>query len=395
VSELDQLLAGAVAREDLPFVVAMVGDRDGVRWQGGFGNANAVLAAGPQTLFRMFSMTKAVGALAVLIMVDRGQLSLDTPVTAILPEFDGIQVLETMGMNGPVLRRPRTPVTLLHLLTHTSGLAYETWDMKQAIWQLVTGSPHSVNGTIASLHTPLMFDPGEGVTYGIGFDWAGRMVQEVDGRAADVFCSQEIFEPLGLTGCAFEPDVAREQLADVRLRGADGHFGAFELAPAPHPEVYGLGQAMYGTAPDYLRILRLVLNGGELDGVRLISPESVRVMTENQIGKLSVPVMRTYLPLLSADVDFFPHTRKTWTAAFMRNEEDIPGMRAAGSLTWAGFLNTHYWIDPVNDVAAVLMSQSLPFCDPRFMDTYHGFEQAVYRAMPELRRQPAIVSVEA
>jgi len=152
---------------------------------------------------------------------------------------------------------------------------------------------------------------------------------------------------------------------------------------------------MYGTAPDYLRILRLVLNGGELDGVRLISPESVRVMTENQIGKLSVPVMRTCLPLLSADVDFFPNTRKTWTAAFMRNEEDIPGMRAAGSLTWAGFLNTHYWIDPVNDVAAVLMTQSLPFCDPRFMDAYHGFEQAVYRAMPELRRQSAIASVEA
>lgn len=183
-----------------------------------------------------------------------------------------------------------------------------------------------------------------------------------------------------MTDTFFELDGTRDRLADLKLRGEDGRFADFEFAvPVPHPEFYGMGHALYGTAPDYLRFLRMVLGRGELDGRRVISSETAELMMVNQMGELSMPVMKSTSPEISVDVDFFPGTRKTWTAGFMRTEADIPGMRSGGSLSWAGAANTHYWIDPVNDVAAVFMTQSFPFCEPRFMDTYVAYERAVYR----------------
>jgi methyl acetate hydrolase len=395
MSELDQLLVDAVDRGDLPFAVAMVANREGVLWQGSAGCATASTPAGSQTLFRIFSMSKAIGALAAMILVDRDLLSLDTPVASVLPEFGEIQVLETIGPDGPVLRPPKRPVTLRHLLTNTAGFAYEAWDKKQAIWQLVTGAPHPVTGTLVSLKSPLMFDPGEDFAYGFGFDWLALIIERLDGRKVEDFCQDEIFDPLGMADTAFEPDFGRERLATVRLRGADGSFCAFEIGPPPHPEVYGLGQALYSAAPDYLRFLRMVLGRGELDGHSVIGTATLEFMTTNQMDGMSMPVMKSIAPLLSADVDLCPGIRKTWSAGFMRNEADIPGMRSSGSLTWAGFLNTHYWIDPAKDIAAVLMTQLLPYCDTRFMEAYAAFEQAVYRAFASGSTRPSAQVVES
>ena len=384
MSELDQLLADSVERGDLPFAVAMVANHERVLWQGSEGNATASTPAGAQTLFRIFSMTKPIGALAAMILVERDLLSLGTPLVSVLPEFGEIQVLETIGPDGPVLRPPRRPVTLLHLLTNTSGFAYDPWHKKQAIWQLVSGAPHPVAGTVISLKHPLMFDPGEDFAYGFGFDWLALIIEKLDGRNVEQFCQEEIFGPLGMADTVFEPDFARERLAAVKVRGADGSLwdlGDFAIGPPPHPEVYGLGQALYSTASDYVRFLRMMLGRGGLDGQRLISTDAIEFMMTDQMGGLSMPVMKSIAPLWSDDVDLCPGTRKTWSAGFMRNEADIPGMRSSGSLSWAGFLNTHFWIDPVKDVAAVLMTQLLPFCDARFMETYAAFEQAVYRGL--------------
>ena len=381
MSELDQVLVDAVESGSVPFAVAAVADRHGVVWQGSAGNATESQLAAQDTLFRLFSMTKAIGGCAAMILIDRNLLSLDTPVASVLPEFSEIQVLTKMGPNGPELRPPARPVTLRHMLTHTAGFAYEAWSPKQALWQMITGAAHPVTGTLASLRSPLMFEPGEDFAYGIGFDWLGPIIEKLDGRKVDRFCKEEIFDPLGMNDTAFEPDFARDRLATNRIRCVGGEFANFEISPAAHPEVYGLGQALYSTAPDYLRFLRMVLNRGELDGHRVISTEAVELMMADQMGGLSMPVMKSIAPLMSANVDLCPGTRKTWSAGFMRNETDIPGMRSAGSLTWAGFLNTHYWVDPVKDVAAVFMTQSLPYCDPIVMDSYATFERAVYRAV--------------
>jgi CubicO group peptidase (beta-lactamase class C family) len=324
-------------------------------------------------------MTKGITALATLLLVDRGLLDPDTTAISVLPEFERIKVLEAMGPDGPVLREARRPVTLRHLMTHTSGFAYDTWCRPQLEYQEYTGMPHIMAGTLESMYYPLQFDPGDGFGYGIGYDWVGRMIERVDGRRIDQFCQQEIFEPLGLTDTVFDIEGRGDRLADLLARGEDGQFAPMDLAFPPEPEFYGMGGCLHGTAPEYLRFLRLVLNRGELDGRRLVSEHTMNLMLENQMGQASVPRMVTVVPWLSADVEFFPGYRKTHTLGFFRNEEDIPGMRSVGSLTWAGAGNTHYWVDPAKDIAAVLMTQTFPFCEPRFMAFYEEFEQAVYR----------------
>jgi methyl acetate hydrolase len=207
------------------------------------------------------------------------------------------------------------------------------------------------------------------------------MVEAIDGRRIDRFCREEIFEPLGMTGTAFEPEGMEGRMSDVSIRGEDGKFALFELAPPPQPEVYGMGHALYSTAPDYLRFLRMVLNGGELDGNRVLSAAAMQQMLADQMQGLQFQPMISVAPPLSADVDLFPGARVTHCFAFLRNEEAVPGKRSAGSLGWAGVCNTHYWIDPDRDVAAVIMTQSLPFVEPLMLKAYDAFERAVYTGL--------------
>jgi methyl acetate hydrolase len=376
---LTALLDEAVQRGDVPFAVGMVADHDGVVWQGAAGDAGAGRAAGPDTVVQLWSLTKAVGALMAMIAVERGLLTLDTPVVAVLGEFAEIKVLQGIGPDGPVLREPSRPVTLRHLLTHTSGLAYDTWDARQAAYQAATGGERIGTGRKSSWFQPLMFDPGEAFTYGIGAEWAALMVSVADGRAIERFCHEEILAPLGMADTAFEPDGRRARLARLKARDRDGGFTDHPLAPPPHPEAYGMGSALYGTTADYVRLLRLVLRRGELDGVRLIGSETAELLFANQIGAVSVPRMPSNLPVISADMDWFPETRKTWTAGFMRVEGDVEGRRRAGSLSWAGLVNTHYWIDPASGITAAFVTQLLPLCDRRCMAVFEAFERAVYR----------------
>ena len=139
-----------------------------------------------------------------------------------------------------------------------------------------------------------------------------------------------------------------------------------------------MGHALYSTAPDYMRFLRMFLNKGQLDGCRILSEAGVEMMLANHIGQLRVGKLTTLNPSLTADVEFFPGFEKTHSLGFLRTEEDVPEMRAAGSQSWAGALNTHFWFDPARDVAGLMMTQSLPFMDPRFVKVYNRFERAVY-----------------
>lgn len=374
----DEALAAAVAAQDVPFAVAMTANADGVTWSGASGDAAPRRRADEKTAFRIFSMTKAIGATAAMILIDRGRLSMDTPVSEVLPEWNGLRVLEGFDGETPRLRPPSRPATIRELATHTSGLEYEFWNPDVARYLDVTGLPTILSGTIGSLMYPLTNDPGTRWGYGIGIDWLGRAVEVVDGRRIDTFCREEIFGPLGMSDTDFEPDALTDRLADVSMRNSDGGFDPFMLAPPPKPEFYGMGHALYSTAPDYLRFLRMVLNGGSLDGTRILSEDAIAAMCADQMGGLTMQKMTSCAPPVSADVEFFPGTKVTHSFAFMRNEEDIPGARSAGSLSWAGVCNTHYWIDPKKDLAAVVMTQSLPFLEPGMTRTYAAYEQAVY-----------------
>jgi methyl acetate hydrolase len=380
LAELDQILSTAVAEGHVPFLVAMTGSAAGVTWSGAAGEARTGVMAQADTVVRLFSMTKAVGSLAAMILMDRGLLRADTPVDEILPSWARKQVLEGFDGGVPRLRPARVKATVRQLATHTSGLAYETWDGDLLRYLQATGGATMLSGLRTALDHPLMFEPGTRWTYGTGIDWLGQVVEAVDGRRMDRFCREEIFEPLRMKDTRFEVDADMSpRLASVRIRDGSGCLVDFELAPPAKPDFYGMGHALYSTAPDYMRFLRMFMNRGQLEGRRILSEPGLAAMLANQIGGLTIPVMETTAPAVSANAEFFPGRHKSQSLAFQRLEEDVPGMRAAGSQFWAGVCNTHGWFDPAQDVIGLVMTQSLPFMDPRFVAVYENFERAVYR----------------
>lgn len=377
MSNINSILEKAVADGAVPFVVAMHGDADGINYVGAAGHAAEGRAAAEDTVFRVFSMTKAIGSLAAMILVDRGKLSLDTRVDEVLPAWKDVKVLDGYDGDKPILREPKKAATVRHLATHTSGMEYEFWNSDVPEFMEKTEHPTILSGLKASLGYPLVTDPGTRWGYGPNTDWLGQVVEAVDGRRIDVFCKEEIFDPLGMNSTAFEPDGFEDRLADVVIRGEDGAFGPMEIAPPPQPEVYGMGHALYSTPGDYMRFLRMILNKGSLDGNRILSEEAVEEMLADQMKGLTFEKMQSVSPL-TADVELEGDPVHSVMAVLHR--EDVPGKRSAGTNSWAGVLNTHYWIDPKKNLAAVIMTQSLPFVEPPFMALYDEYERAVYMA---------------
>lgn len=376
---LNALLCEAVAAEAAPFLVAMTANADRVTWAGAAGESAVGIAASEETLFRIFSMSKGICATAAAILADRGQLDLDAAVEDILPEFTALGIISDGSYDKLSQSVPSRKATVRQLATHTSGLGYEFWDASTARYFQESGRPSILTGTLAGMNYPLLFEPGTRWQYGVGVDWLGRVIEAVDGRRIDRFCQEEIFRPLRMDSTRFEA-VSEPGLADVFARSPHGEFERTVLDPPTLPEVYGMGSAIYSTAPDYIRFLRMFLRHGELDGALILSREMVDWMLSNQIGDLRLHRLSSTMPGLCKDLDIMPGIAKSHSLGFARMEGDVPGRRAAGSQFWAGVLNTHFWFDPANDVAAVLMTQTLPFLDPAFMGYYERFERSVYDA---------------
>jgi CubicO group peptidase (beta-lactamase class C family) len=266
-------------------------------------------------------------------------------------------------------------------MTHTSGFGYDTWNANLFRYTKKTNLPAVRTAKLAALDAPLLFDPGERWQYGIGIEWTGRMIETVTGESLAEYFRDHIFAPLGMgdTGYDLRADQL-ERLASTHKREAGGALTALEyVAPAPR-EFFPGGGGLYSTARDYLTLLRMLLNGGSLNGQILLRPETVHLMAQNHTGEIDAGVLVSMRPELSEDVESFPGIPKRWGLSFLINTKDVPGGRAAGSLAWAGLLNTHFWLDPKNKIAAVFMTQVLPFGDKTTMRVLDNFERAVYGA---------------
>jgi methyl acetate hydrolase len=170
----------------------------------------------------------------------------------------------------------------------------------------------------------------------------------------------------------------RARLVGMSARQADGKLEPMPFEIPQEPEFQMGGGGLYGTADDYLAFMRMFLNGGRANGARVLAPETVKMMSENQIGEVNVRKLVTAVPPYSNDAEFFPGMVKKWGLGFMINTEQVPGARSAGSLTWAGLANTYFWIDPTRKVAGVILTQLVPFADRKVLDLYAGFERAIY-----------------
>ncbi len=385
----DEILRQAVERGDVFNVVAVAATTDGITYQGAFGKrfggSNEDVSV--DSIFRIASMTKAITSVAAMQLIEEEVVSLDDPVSKYIPSFSELKVLEGFDAetHQPHLRAPSTPVTVRHLLTHTSGFGYEIWNplLREAVAnKMIPGLSAEGDGFLTA---PLVFDPGSRWHYGINTDWLGRLVATVRGTRLDQVFAEKIFGPLGMRDTHFNlPPSKTSRLVSTFERKEDG--GLMELPRETPPPVSFMsgGGGLYSTASDYARFLRALLNDGSLDNARILRAQTVSLMGQNQIGKLEAGAMRTLDPTLSNDFDFLPSSIDRFGLGFLINSEAVAGGRASGSLTWAGLYNTYFWIDRASGVCGVFMTQILPFYDKRVVDIVEAFERAIYREISEL-----------
>jgi len=382
-SRIDAALHRAVEAGDVPGVVAMATDRQSVIYEGAFGKRVLGQPAPmtTDTVAWIASMTKAVTGAAAMQLVEQGKLDLDAPAAKVVPAIGAAQVLEGFDAGGqPRTRAPKRPITLRHLLTHTAGFGYDIWNADLAKYQEAKGVPGIISCQNAALTTPLLFDPGDRWYYGINIDWAGKMVEAASGQKLGAYLQKNIFDPLGMTSTAFKitPDM-RARIAKIHQRGDnDALEPQLELEIPQEPEFEMGGGGLYSTARDYLQFVRMILNRGKAGGAQVLKPETVDLMSRNNMGDSRVTLLTTAAPPLSNDAEFFPGVSKSWGLSFQINEEKAPTGRPAGGLMWAGLANSYYWIDPSTGIGGVYLTQILPFADKKSLPLYYDFEAAFY-----------------
>jgi methyl acetate hydrolase len=375
---LDAGLRGAVERKEVPGVVALVTNRERVLYQGAFGVAD-VASGRPlasDALFRIASMTKPVTSVALMQLIEQGRLGLEDPAEKYLPELAGLKVFESFdaATGAYRLRPPSRPATVKHFLTHTSGLAYPFTSATWRDFKPGAGETHPFGG-------PLLFDPGERWHYSTSTDVVGRLVEVISGQKLEDYFREHIFIPLAMNDTFYNvPEPKGPRLVAQQQRGGERMDGAIELQqPQPGLTIAAPigGGGLASSADDYGRFVRMWLNGGALDGARVLETETVALMGQNHIGAVAVPALKSALPR-SADFTFIADGRDKWGLGFLITADQVPGMRSPGSLSWGGINNTFFWIDPTRGIAGVIMMQYLPFADAMALAVYDTFERGAY-----------------
>jgi CubicO group peptidase (beta-lactamase class C family) len=368
---VETALEKAAERAAVPGFVAMARWRDGNEYLCAFGRRSiaGVEAMTPDTVFWIASMTKLVTSVAALQLIAEGKLSLETPVAEILPKFAELPILDGFDAAGaPRLRKAADAPTVRHLLTHTSGLGYTFLDADLHRYAEQTGIDIETSDRL-----PRRFEAGARWQYGTNTDWLGQVIAAVAGEGLDKLFARRIFKPLGMADTSFAPtpeQAARQ--AQVHARLPDGGLAPIEFGmPAPPHFMMG-GAGLYSTASDYMKLLTGLLGDAVL-------PASARPwLFDNAVGDLQCGFMPSVDHAMANDYEPMPGLPKRWSLGLLINLEPGPDGRSAGSGAWAGLANCYYWLDPARGVAAVLLSQILPFADPEMLGLVSTFERTVY-----------------
>jgi CubicO group peptidase (beta-lactamase class C family) len=374
---LDAAMRAAVERKDVAGVVVMAADRKHTIYQGAFGVVADPADPRPlkmDSMFRIASMTKAITSAAAMQLIEQGKLGVDDPAEKYLPQLAKLQVFESFDpATGAYRLRPATKsITVRHLFTHTSGLGYPFTDSTTRDFKPRPGEEYAAG--------PLVFEPGERWLYSTSTDWLGRLVEKISGQPLEDYFRQHILTPLGMTDTSyFVPAEKQSRLVTVGHRQADGTFVKDSVQPPTQNFTPIGGGGLSSTAAEYIRFTRALLNGGELDGARILSANSVELMGQNAIGALGVPALKSALPVRSDDFSFVADGRDKWGLGFLITVDAVPGKRSAGSLSWGGIFNTYFWLDPTRGITGVILMQFLPFADRKALALYDTFERGVYQ----------------
>ena len=386
-SACDGVLQSVVTGKDrVPGVVAMITDRSANIYEGAAGER--MLDGGQpmtaDTVFAIFSTTKAMTGTAILQCVEEGKLDLDAPAKSYVPDIGKLEVLEGFDASGkPKLRAPKRDITTRMLMLHTAGLGYDFFNASYFRLAQEHGQLSVVTCSKASLMTPLLFEPGDKWEYGSNLDWCGQIVESIRGKRLGEVMKERIFTPLGMDDIAFSltPSM-RSRLAVIHQRGADGSLTPLpDMQLPPDPEVHMGGHGLYASIGEYMKFIRMWLNDGAGPHGRVLKQETVAAAVRNGLeGNQTVVMLPGVIAELSNDAEFFPGLKKSWCYTFMLNDEDAPTGRPAGSLGWAGLANTFYWIDRKNGFGGYWATQILPFGDPTSFVGYMNFETAAYQS---------------
>jgi methyl acetate hydrolase len=370
----------------VPGVVAVATDRNANTYEGAFGvrQAGAHVPMTTDSIFAIFSTTKAITGTACLQLVEDSKLDLDAPAKTYAPEIGKLQVLDGFDDAGkPKLRAPKRDITTRMLLLHTAGFGYDFFNENYNQLAQNHGQPSVITASHASIRTPLLFDPGEQWEYGSNIDWAGQVVEGITGKRLGEVMKERIFKPLGMEDTAFSMNESmRKRMVTMHQRDEKG-----VLTPLPDftlpsdPEVHMGGHGLYSTVLDYAKFIRMWLNDGQGPGGRVLKKETVEKAVKNGLpGEMKIKGLPGVIPSLSNYAEFFPGMPKSWALTFMINDHEAPTGRPAGALAWAGLANLYFWIDRKNGVGGFWATQILPFADPASVGGYIDFETAVYRA---------------
>lgn len=374
----------------VPGVVAMVTDRKQDIYSGAAGDRRLGDGAmSEDTVFAIFSTTKAIAGTTALQCVEEGLLDLDAPARDYVPAIGKLQVLDGFDSAGkPMLRAPKSDVTTRQLMLHTGGFGYDFFNEKYRRMAEEHGQPSIVAATRAAIETPLLFDPGEKWEYGSNIDWVGQVVEAIRGKRLGEVMRERIFAQLGMQEIAFTRTPSmKERSATIHARTADGGLSPMDGFELPdNPEVDMGGHGLYATIPEYMKFIRMWLNDGDGPNGRVLKPETVAWAVRNGLQEhQKVGMLPGVIASLSNDAEFFPGLKKSWSYTFMVNDEEAPTGRPAGAIGWAGLANSFYWIDRQNGVGGYWATQILPFGDPVSFGGYLDFETAVYQTVVSAR----------
>jgi len=377
VAEINQFFQGAVDRKEIPGVVAIVVNRAQVLYLGAFGKIDVANDVEMQkdAIFEICSMTKPIASVAVMILYEEGRLDLGDPISKYIPSLKNPRVITRFNETDATYttKNAEQEITIQHLLTHTSGFGYNFSNYTLNLLAQKTGK--------APRDLPLLHEPGSKWTYGISTRILGELVEVITAQPLFDFFKDRIFNPLDMDDTFYVvPEEKYNRFVTMHQRKDGTLIEQPKLGPKGQRILIFGDSGLRSTAEDYITFLQMFLNRGTLRGTEILRPESIDMMTQNQIGALVIEQQPGANPALSKAFPFgagrdkfglgFQITVSNWENA---------STRASGSYSWSGLFNTHFWVDPRRGIAAIILMQVLPFYDEYCIKTYQGFEELIYR----------------
>ncbi len=360
LARLDHVLQGYIDRQELAGIVTLVARFGQIVHSAQFGFMDIVgkRPMMPDTIFRIASMAKPITSVAAMMLFERGHFSLSDPIANFIPEFKEVVVFGGEKDGRIEWQTPHTEITFHHLLTHTSGLGYPE-SYNKTVAALYKAADPNGSKSLAELtnklaRLPLYCQPGSQWHYGYSHDVMARLVEIISGRDYGEYLEEEIFRPLGMVDTAYYvPEEKINRLASLYQKDDFGNFDEVKITNTISPP--GLkpgGHGLFSTAPDYLRFAQMMANGGHLDAVRLISPDSVELMTTNHLSA-------ELLPMQFSPDDMINGQGYGFGFGIVMDPNDSDFQECEGSYHWNGAFGTTFLVVPQSNLIGILMTQTI------------------------------------